>query len=197
MNVAILFAGYHPTPMEAMQVMDELLGDSMHTYISTLYHVDNDNVSSMYLFVLNSDAFRPLRRDGSAFNAPEVMFFVTPGVAFEDWRHDTAAAHANLMTKIRFGDTRTAGIEAAEYEDGSIYILNNANVDIAHGFRRLELNAYTSMVAYGNGEIHTSVAMPVGTRFVRMLSVENGRYLDGILYESSRDRNPGDGRFTC
>lgn len=197
MNVAVLFAGYQPTPMEAMKLMDTLLGSDAHTYVATLHHVEQGEVSSTYLFVLNSDDFCPLRRDGAPFIAPEVMFFATPDVAFETWRRDTATAHAKLLTEVRLHGINGAGIETAEYEDGSLYIINRSNVELADGFKRLELNAYTNMVAHGNGEVHTSVPMPVGNRFVRMVSVENGRYLDGILYESSRDRIPGDGSIAC
>lgn len=197
MNVAVIFGGYQPTAYEAIQFMDIAMGGDVHTYISTLYHVDDGFVTSTHLFVLNSDTLQPVKRDGSKFNAPEVMFFATPMVEFDSWRQSTKLAHDMLMLRVRDLGLSNCDICPAEYEDGSLFVINKANDSFAKGMDRLILNAYTNMVFHGAGEVHSSIPMPIGTRYARMLSVENGRYLDGILYESSRDRLPGDGSIAC
>lgn len=189
MNVAVMFAGYQPSPIEAIKFMDIAMGDSVHTYVSTICHVADGMVTSTHLFVLNGADFWPIRRDGTQFNNPEVIFFATPGVAYDRWRRTTKSVHDRLLLEISHKGLLGAGIDAAEFEDGSLYVINKFNHDVS-GLTKLEMDAYSNIVAFGHGEVYSSVPMPIGDRFARMVAVENGRYLDGILFEAARDRDP-------
>lgn len=198
MRVLVVLDGYQPTPLKAMQGLDMALGSEggAHTYVGTYYHVDNGSVLSSHLFLLHSDKVVPVRRDGSPMTNPELMLYLGSWTDSEWWSREMCVAHMRLQLSTKKG-LEAAGICTIDFEDGSVYMTNTLNDSAAVGKERLILNQYTNLVAYSRGEVYDAKAILLGQWVTRMVAVENGKYLDGLLYEAARDRHPGDERYTC
>lgn len=200
MLAGVVMPGYIKSPNAAFRFMEAKLEGTrqlIHYNYNAAHHLVADgHAVSLFLFTVTDNALFGRRSDGSPFEVPEVVFFLGDCVDAGWWSPLTAKASKSLSEDTLKHGWQQSKIQCMLYEDGTRYVINEHNAR-QRGVMRLMLDVYTNMLMYGSGQTLMSFPQTVGEWRARMMIVNQGQYLDRLLYEATSDNNSILAKLAC